>query len=194
MDYYKIKYLKYKEKYLNFKQKYCVYNKNLDITIFHFFTKNLINVYGTPEIDYNVVIEDLTNTTVTNPTTNKNIKYHKQDRFMSTEEFKKLIEPIITACKTNNILIIIDSRFDPDPSVTEPKKDVYKFMDALRIIDISNNLGDSKSLITHPASTTHRRLSPEDQMAMGITATTIRLSVGLEHSDDLIKDIAQALG
>ena len=74
------------------------------------------------------------------------------------------------------------------------KKDAYKFMDALRIIDISNNLGDSKSLITHPASTTHRRLSPEDQMAMGITATTLRLSVGLEHSDDLIKDIAQALG
>jgi O-succinylhomoserine sulfhydrylase len=67
-------------------------------------------------------------------------------------------------------------------------------MDALRIIDISNNLGDSKSLITHPASTTHRRLSPEDQIAMGITATTLRLSVGLEHSDDLIKDIAQALG
>ncbi|NBV66468.1 MAG: O-succinylhomoserine sulfhydrylase, partial [Actinobacteria bacterium] len=74
------------------------------------------------------------------------------------------------------------------------KKDVYKFMDALRIIDISNNLGDSKSLITHPASTTHRRLSPQDQLAMGITATTLRLSVGLEHSDDLIKDIAQALG
>jgi O-succinylhomoserine sulfhydrylase len=66
-------------------------------------------------------------------------------------------------------------------------------MDALRIIDISNNLGDSKSLITHPASTTHRRLSQPDQLAMGITATTLRLSVGLEHSDDLIKDIAQAL-
>ena len=74
------------------------------------------------------------------------------------------------------------------------KKDAYKFMDALRIIDISNNLGDSKSLITHPASTTHRRLSQPDQLAMGITATTLRLSVGLEHSDDLIKDIAQALG
>ena len=74
------------------------------------------------------------------------------------------------------------------------KKDAYKFMDALRIIDISNNLGDSKSLITHQASTTHRRLSPEDQIAMGITATTLRLSVGLEHSDDLIKDIAHALG
>jgi O-succinylhomoserine sulfhydrylase len=73
------------------------------------------------------------------------------------------------------------------------KKDVFKFMDGLRIIDISNNLGDSKTLITHPASTTHRRLSAEDQAAMGITPTTLRLSVGLEHSDDLIKDIAQAL-
>jgi len=73
------------------------------------------------------------------------------------------------------------------------KKDVYRFMDALRIIDISNNLGDSKSLITHPASTTHRRLSAEDQAAMGITPTTLRLSIGLEHVDDLIKDIAQAL-
>ena len=67
-------------------------------------------------------------------------------------------------------------------------------MDALRIIDISNNLGDSKSLITHPSSTTHRRLSAEDQAAMGITPTTLRLSIGLEHSDDLIKDLAQALG
>jgi O-succinylhomoserine sulfhydrylase len=73
------------------------------------------------------------------------------------------------------------------------KKDVYKFMDALRIIDISNNLGDSKTLITHPASTTHRRLSAEDQAAMGITPTTLRLSVGLEHIDDLIKDLEQAL-
>lgn len=73
------------------------------------------------------------------------------------------------------------------------KADAYKFMDRLRVIDISNNLGDSKSLITHPASTTHRRLSPEDQLAMGITPTTLRLSVGLEHCDDLIRDISQAL-
>lgn len=73
------------------------------------------------------------------------------------------------------------------------KTDVYKFMDRLRVIDISNNLGDSKSLITHPASTTHRRLSPEDQLAMGITPTTLRLSVGLEHCDDLIRDLSQSL-
>jgi O-succinylhomoserine sulfhydrylase len=66
-------------------------------------------------------------------------------------------------------------------------------MDALRIIDISNNLGDSKSLITHPASTTHRRLSTDVQLEMGITPSVLRLSVGLEHVDDLIKDIDQAL-
>ena len=73
------------------------------------------------------------------------------------------------------------------------QKDAFKFMDSLRIIDISNNLGDSKSLITHPASTTHRRLSPEVQVEMGITPSVLRLSVGLEHVDDLIKDLDQAL-
>jgi O-succinylhomoserine sulfhydrylase len=72
------------------------------------------------------------------------------------------------------------------------QKDAFAFMDALRIIDISNNLGDSKSLITHPASTTHRRLAPDVQAEMGITPSVIRLSVGLEHVDDLIKDLTQA--
>jgi O-succinylhomoserine sulfhydrylase len=71
-------------------------------------------------------------------------------------------------------------------------KDAFKVMNALRVIDISNNLGDSKSLITHPASTTHRRLSPEAQAEMGITPSVVRLSVGLEHVDDLLKDLDQA--
>jgi O-succinylhomoserine sulfhydrylase len=71
-------------------------------------------------------------------------------------------------------------------------KDAFKVMNTLRIIDISNNLGDSKSLITHPASTTHRRLSAEVQAEMGITPSVVRLSVGLEHVDDLIKDLDQA--
>jgi O-succinylhomoserine sulfhydrylase len=73
------------------------------------------------------------------------------------------------------------------------QKDAFKFMDSLRIIDISNNLGDSKSLITHPSSTTHRRLSQEVQAGMGITPSVVRLSVGLEHVKDLLKDIDQAL-
>lgn len=69
----------------------------------------------------------------------------------------------------------------------------FKFLNQLRVIDISNNLGDSKSLITHPASTTHRRLGPEVLAKMGIGESVLRLSVGLEHVDDLIKDLDQAL-
>lgn len=70
---------------------------------------------------------------------------------------------------------------------------VFAFMNRLRIIDISNNLGDSKSLITHPASTTHRRLGVEVLAQMGITESVVRLSVGLEYSTDLIRDLDQAL-
>ena len=73
------------------------------------------------------------------------------------------------------------------------KSKVFKFMNALQVIDISNNLGDSKSLMTHPSSTTHRRLTADVQAKMGITESTVRLSVGLEHPDDLIRDIEQAL-
>jgi O-succinylhomoserine sulfhydrylase len=73
------------------------------------------------------------------------------------------------------------------------KTKVFKFMNALQVIDISNNLGDSKSLMTHPSSTTHRRLGSEVQAQMGISESTVRLSVGLEHPSDLIRDIEQAL-
>jgi len=73
------------------------------------------------------------------------------------------------------------------------QKDVFNFMNNLRVIDISNNLGDSKSLITHPASSTHRRLGPEVLAEMGITESVLRLSVGLEHPSDLLRDIEQAL-
>ncbi len=61
------------------------------------------------------------------------------------------------------------------------------------MIDISNNLGDSKSLITHPATTTHRRLGPDGRRAIGITDGVVRLSVGLEDPDDLLADLDQAL-
>jgi O-succinylhomoserine sulfhydrylase len=74
------------------------------------------------------------------------------------------------------------------------KTKAFAVMNQLRVIDISNNLGDSKSLITHPASTTHRRVGPEVQMQMGITPNLVRLSVGLENVDDLIADLKQALG
>lgn len=73
------------------------------------------------------------------------------------------------------------------------KAGAFAFANALSIISISNNLGDAKSLITHPATTTHQRLAPEVQAAMGITPGLMRLSVGLEDADDLIDDLVQAL-
>ncbi|MEE8658636.1 O-succinylhomoserine sulfhydrylase [Acetobacteraceae bacterium EV16G] len=69
----------------------------------------------------------------------------------------------------------------------------FRFMNALKLIAISNNLGDSRSLITHPASTTHMRVPAEDRARLGITEAVLRLSIGLEESDDLIADLAQAL-
>ena len=73
------------------------------------------------------------------------------------------------------------------------KDAAFRFCDALRLIDISNNLGDSKSLVTHPATTTHMRIGPEERARLGITDGTIRLSVGLEDVDDLMEDLAEAL-
>lgn len=73
------------------------------------------------------------------------------------------------------------------------KDAAFRFMNALRVIDISNNLGDAKSLITHPASTTHSNMTVEDQRNIGITPGLLRLSVGLEDKEDLIRDIRQAL-
>jgi O-succinylhomoserine sulfhydrylase len=67
-------------------------------------------------------------------------------------------------------------------------------MNALEVIDISNNLGDSKSLVTHPATTTHRRLTPEARAAVGITDGVLRISVGLEDVRDLVEDLERALG
>ena len=69
----------------------------------------------------------------------------------------------------------------------------FRFANALRLIDISNNLGDAKSLITHPATTTHFRLTPDARKELGITDGMMRLSVGLEDPGDLIDDLAQAL-
>src|SRR4029079_15800078 len=66
------------------------------------------------------------------------------------------------------------------------KDEAFRLLDALRIVDISNNLGDSKSLITHPATTTHRRLGEAARLAVGITDGIVRVSVGLEDPDDLI--------
>lgn len=68
-----------------------------------------------------------------------------------------------------------------------------KFMDSLKMLSLTSNLGDSRSIASHPASTTHSKLSNEEKEAVGITPGLIRISVGLEHAGDIIKDITQAL-
>jgi O-succinylhomoserine sulfhydrylase len=73
------------------------------------------------------------------------------------------------------------------------KEKAFSFMNALKLIDISNNLGDAKSLTTHPATTTHQRISDEERSKLGITDGFVRLSIGLEDVEDLKEDIAQAL-
>ncbi len=72
------------------------------------------------------------------------------------------------------------------------KERCFKFMNALNLIDISNNLGDSKSLMTHPATTTHQRLSAEDRESLGLDDGMVRLSVGLEDPADVLDDLEQA--
>jgi O-succinylhomoserine sulfhydrylase len=69
-----------------------------------------------------------------------------------------------------------------------------QFIDAIKLCSLSANLGDTRSIITHPASTTHSKLSASDRLEVSITDGLVRISVGLEHVDDIIADISQALG
>lgn len=73
------------------------------------------------------------------------------------------------------------------------KPAAFRVLNELKLAKISNNLGDAKSLVTHPATTTHQRLKPEDRAALGISEGFIRFSAGLEHVDDLIEDLTAAL-
>jgi O-succinylhomoserine sulfhydrylase len=73
------------------------------------------------------------------------------------------------------------------------KSSAFRFMNRLKIVEISNNLGDSKSLSTHPATTTHAKVPPPQRAALGITDSLVRISVGLEDAADIIEDLDQAL-
>ena len=73
------------------------------------------------------------------------------------------------------------------------KEKAFNFMNQLKVFDISNNLGDTKSLITHPATTTHRVIGSEGRKILNIEDGMVRLSIGLEDHQDLINDIEQAL-
>jgi O-succinylhomoserine sulfhydrylase len=73
------------------------------------------------------------------------------------------------------------------------KAAAFRFLNALRIVTISNNLGDAKSIATHPATTTHQRLPDAQKAMLGITPGLVRLSCGLEDADDLLADVLDAL-
>jgi O-succinylhomoserine sulfhydrylase len=84
--------------------------------------------------------------------------------------------------------------FELDVPDSAAKQRAFEVLDGLQLINISNNLGDSKSLVTHPATTTHRAMGPEGRAAIGLGDGVVRISVGLEGTDDLIADIDRALG
>lgn len=83
--------------------------------------------------------------------------------------------------------------FELDVPNSAAKQRAFDVLDKLRLINISNNLGDAKSLVTHPATTTHRAMGPEGRAAIGLGDGVVRISVGLENTEDLIADIDQAL-
>jgi O-succinylhomoserine sulfhydrylase len=83
--------------------------------------------------------------------------------------------------------------FALDCAESAAKQRAFEVLDKLELINISNNLGDAKSLVTHPATTTHRAMGPEGRVAIGLGDGVVRISVGLEGTDDLIADIDQAL-
>jgi O-succinylhomoserine sulfhydrylase len=83
--------------------------------------------------------------------------------------------------------------FELDAPDSAAKQRAFELLDGLRLINISNNLGDSKSLVTHPATTTHRAMGPEGRASIGLGDGVVRISVGLEGTDDLIADIDSAL-
>jgi len=83
--------------------------------------------------------------------------------------------------------------FELEAPEGQGKQRAFEVLDKLRVIDISNNLGDSKSLITHPATTTHRAMGPEGRAAIGLGDAVVRISIGLEGTEDLIADLDRAL-
>jgi O-succinylhomoserine sulfhydrylase len=84
--------------------------------------------------------------------------------------------------------------FELEAPEGKAKERAFEVLDKLSLIDISNNLGDAKSLITHPATTTHRAMGPEGRAAIGLGDGVVRVSVGLEGTEDLIADLDRALG
>jgi O-succinylhomoserine sulfhydrylase len=112
----------------------------------------------------------------------------------------KVIYPLSKKFKQNSLakkqmlsggtVISFELKFNKQKNI---KKETFKFINKLEMIDISNNLGDTKTLITHPSTTTHHRLSNSEKKNLGIKDNLLRLSVGLEDIDDIINDIKMGL-
>lgn len=81
----------------------------------------------------------------------------------------------------------------PETNAIRDQIERTQFMEHITMLSLSSNLGDSRTIVTHPASTTHSKLSAEERGKVGISDGMIRLSVGLEHPDDILQDIYQAL-
>ncbi|MEM7057444.1 MAG: O-succinylhomoserine sulfhydrylase [Pseudomonadota bacterium] len=77
--------------------------------------------------------------------------------------------------------------------IADGQPGAFRFLNALNLVSISNNLGDAKTLVTHPTTTTHQRLTDDQRRVLGITPGMVRLSVGLEHREDLLEDLLSAL-
>lgn len=89
---------------------------------------------------------------------------------------------------------VLTVRLHGDGTPARDRRAAFTFLDALQLVDISNNLGDTRSLARHPATTTHRALSGSVRRDLGISDAVVRLSVGLEDGDDLVADLLAAAG
>ncbi len=107
----------------------------------------------------------------------------------------KILHPGLASHPQHNLAMSQMSMCGPIFSfeVKGGRADAHKFLNALELIDISNNIGDSKTLLTHPASSTHHALGEERRAAMGITESMVRINVGLEDPQDVIEDLDRAL-
>jgi O-succinylhomoserine sulfhydrylase len=107
---------------------------------------------------------------------------------------KKMLHPGLASHPQHNLAMSQMSACGPIFSfIVDDRKQAMALLNALQLIDISNNIGDSRSLMTHPATTTHHSVGPDARAAMGVEDGMLRLNVGLEDPQDLIEDIDQAL-
>lgn len=114
-------------------------------------------------------------------------------KFMESR-VKTMLHPGLASHPQHNLAMSQMSACGPIFSfIVEDRKQAMGLLNALQLIDISNNIGDSRSLMTHPATTTHHSVGPEARAAMGVEEGMLRLNVGLEDPQDLIEDIDQAL-